>query len=93
LLVSCGAWCATLPILAWQFHSISLVAPLANLIVVPWSSLLMAVGLVVYAVSFPAGWIVPSAMGPMIASFTFLARGLTAWTNWAASLPGVYWEW
>ena len=80
--VSCGAWAATAPILAWQFRAVSLLAPLANLIVIPWSSLLIAVGLLLYGV----GLFLPWAAAPFAASFSLLAHGLAGWVDWAAGL-------
>ena len=81
--VSCGAWIATLPFLAWHFHLVSWVGPLANLLVVPWASLAIAVGLALYG----AALLWPPAAVPFAASFEWLTAGLRAAVRWMAS-PG-----
>ena len=89
VVVSCAAGAATAPLIAWHFGMFSLATPLANLIVVPWASLLVAVGALVCVLGLLAPW----AAGPFAAVFTVLARGLAASVQWTAGLPGVFWTW
>ncbi|MDO8730563.1 MAG: ComEC/Rec2 family competence protein [Candidatus Omnitrophota bacterium] len=89
VVVSCAACAATTPLIAWHFGMFSLAAPLANLVVVPWASLLVAVGALVCGL----GLLAPSAAGPFAAAFAVLARGLSVSVQWAAGLPGVFWTW
>ena len=89
VVVSCAACAATSPLIAWHFGMFSPAAPLANLIVVPWASLLVAVGALVFGLGLLAPW----AAGPFAAAFAVLARGLSASVQWAAGLPGVFWTW
>ncbi len=86
--VSCGAWIATLPFLAWHFHLVSWVGPLANLVVVPWASLAIAVGLALYG----AALLWPPAAGPFAASFEWLTAGLRAAVRWMASPAWSCWQ-
>jgi len=85
--VSIAAWAATAPLIAWHFGMFSFAAPLANLVVVPWASLLVAVGVPVCGFGLLAPW----AAGPFAAAFAAGARGLAAAVQWAAGLPGVFW--
>ncbi len=87
--VSLSAWAATLPILACRFQSIALLAPAANLLVVPLTSLLTAVGFLVYGI----GWLAPPAAVPFAAVFAWGSRGLTRLVQAAGTLPGCYWSW
>lgn len=89
LAASCGAWVATAPILAWHFRSVTWVAPLANLLVVPWSSLLIASGFLLCLV----GLFFPPAAHPFAASFGFLAEGLNRCVGWLAGFQGLFWDW
>ena len=89
VVVSCAACVATAPLIAWHFRMFSPAAPLTNLIVVPWASLLVAVGALVCGLGLLAPW----AAGPFAAAFAVLARGLAASVQWAAGLPGVFWTW
>ncbi len=89
LAVSCAAWVAVLPLIAWHFKTVTLIAPLANLVVVPWASLLIATGFLVYGV----GFVSPVLAKPFAASFELLAWGLTRLVNWIADLPGAAWQW
>jgi competence protein ComEC len=50
---SLSAWLATLPILLWDFHIVSPVTPLANLVVVPLATLCMTVA----ALTVTLGWL------------------------------------
>ncbi len=80
--ISCGAWAATAPVAAVQFHSFTPVAPLVNLVVVPWSSFLIAIGFLACG----AGLFAPWAAGPFAAAFSWAARGLTTAVAWIAAL-------
>lgn len=87
--VSCAAWAATAPLIAWHFKMFSPVAPLTNLIVVLWASLLIVAGALVCVLGLLAPW----AAGSFSAAFAVMARGLSAGVQWAAGLPGVFWSW
>lgn len=89
MVVSCAACAATAPLIAWHFGMFSPAAPLANLVVVPWASLLVAVGTLVCGLGLLAPW----TAGPFAAAFGVLARGLSVSVQWAAGLPGVFWTW
>ncbi len=86
---SCGAWCAITPVAAWHFHQITPVALLANLIVVPLSSLLIVSGFTLYLTA----WFFPALAAPFAASFQALAIGLGQVIRWAAHCPGASWSW
>ncbi len=86
---SCGAWLATAPILAWHFRNVAWAAPLANLVVVPWASLLIALGFVLCLL----GPVLPSAAPPLAAAFRFLAAGLDRCVGGLAGAPWQFWEW
>ncbi len=86
---SCGAWCAITPVAAWHFHQITPVALLANLIVVPLSSLLIVSGFTLYLTA----WFSPALAAPFSASFRTLAIGLGQVVRWAAHCPGASWSW
>jgi len=89
VVVSCGACAATAPLVAWHFHALSLITPLANLVVVPWASLLIAIGFLLCG----AGLLAPWAAAPFAAAFALSMRGLTAAVAWAAGHPGIFWSW
>lgn len=89
LAISCGAWTAISPVVAWHFHMFTPIALIANLMVVPWASMIIAVGFLVYAV----GWINPSIAMPFVASFSWLVFGLNHGVTRWADLPGAYWNW
>ena len=89
LAVSCGACAATAPLVAWHFHTFSLITPLANLVVVPWASLLIVIGFLLCG----AGLLAPWAAGPFAAAFSLTVRGLTAVVAWMAGCPKISWSW
>src|SRR4029077_8640414 len=75
---------ATAPLTAWHFNQISLVAPLANLIVVPLLGIVtVAVGLVGTA----AVAVLPAAAPPLFAIVGLAFRVADAATAWLAALP------
>ena len=75
---------ATAPLTAWHFNQISLVAPLANLIVVPLLGIVtVAVGLVGTA----AVAVLPPAAPPLFAVVGLAIRVADAATAWLAALP------
>ncbi|MBI3616421.1 MAG: ComEC/Rec2 family competence protein [Candidatus Omnitrophica bacterium] len=89
LAASAGAWVAVSPVAAWHFHSVSPIALAANLWVIPWTSALIAIGLILYGlILLHSGLALPAA-----ASFSWMAHGLTWAVTAAASLPGASWEW
>ena len=69
--------------------SVSPIALLANLVVVPWVSLLMTTGFLLCAV----GLLLPQAVVPLAISFTLLSRGLSLVVTWFSGLPGASWSW
>lgn len=89
LAVSVGAWVAVTPLTAWHFHTVTPMALLANLIVVPWSSALIAMGLVLYG----AGWIDPRLACSAGATFSWATAGLHRLVVWLAQQPGGSWSW
>ena len=89
LISSCGACAATAPLVAWHFHTFSLITPLANGVVVPWASLLIVIGFLLCG----AGLLAPWAAGPFAAAFSLTARGLTAVVAWMAGCPKISWSW
>ena len=86
---SCGAWVAISPVVAWHFHTFTPIALIANLVVIPWSSLLIVVGFLVYAI----GWINPFLVTPFAATFSWLVTGLNRLVTWLSGLPGMYSKW
>ena len=86
---SCGAWVAISPVVAWHFHMFTPIALIANLIVIPWTSLLIVIGLLVYSI----GWINPVMATPFAVSFSWLVYGLNRLVIWSATLPGASWKW
>ena len=89
LAVSCGAWMAVFPVIAWHFRMLTPIALAANLVIVPWASGVIVMGFLVYAV----GWISPLAAAPFAASFSWLVFGLNHGVTRLADLPGAYWNW
>lgn len=74
--VSIAAQLATMPLIAFTFGNVSVVAPLANVLVLPLVPLLMFVGFVVgvvgmllptaaFALSWPAAWLVAGLLDAM----------------------------
>ena len=79
--VSIAAWCATAPLVAWQFGIVTPVAPLTNLVVAPFVTLLMPVQ---FAVSCGVDALVPvstalcAAMRGVLDAFDTLPGASTA---------------
>ena len=77
------AWFSLLPIMAHLFHEISLIAPLANMILVPLSGLVTAIGLLYFVFIEPL-W----SMGIWLNySVNMVAKFFLAITNFFARLP------
>lgn len=89
LAASCGAWVAISPVVAWHFQMFTPVALIANLVVIPWASVLIATGFVLYSI----GLVHAAAAAPLAASFSWLAQGLSFIVRWIAGLPGASWSW
>ncbi len=89
LAASLGAWIPITPVLAWHFHQLVPIALLANLLVVPWSSAMIATGFLLYASAGVDGGLAAA----VAASFSWLAWGLTRLVTWMAALPGASWRW
>ncbi|MBI1953619.1 MAG: ComEC/Rec2 family competence protein [Candidatus Omnitrophica bacterium] len=87
--VSVSAWLAVLPLLAWHFHLVTPVAPLANLWVIPWASFLMAVGFLLFLL---AG-LHPALGLPAASVFTWMAWVLTQGVTWFSRWPGASFSW
>lgn len=82
LAVTLAAQIATLPLLALVFGRISLVAPLANIIVMPLIPLLMLGGFVCGLI----GWFLPSLANYIGAPVNFLIGQLLEFISWLANL-------
>lgn len=83
LALTVSAQLTTLPIIAYHFQTISLVAPLANILLVPFSGLLLGGGLVALGVTFVSaslGHLCWWVMWLLVRCFVVLAQ-------WCASLP------
>ena len=80
---SLAAWLATTPILAHHFGSFSPVAPLANLVVVPAASLLLAASPAILV----AGAFLPGTTAPLLDGIASLLAGTV---HGAARLPGAW---
>lgn len=85
-IVTTGATLATLPLVGYHFGTLSLVGLLVNMLVVPPQPLLLALGLLMLALSFFA---MPAAL-----LTGFMLHLLIAWTNavvrWGSLQPGVW---
>lgn len=86
---SLGAWSAVSPFIAWHFRWVTPIALIANLIIIPWTSILVGTGALLYTL----GLIHPMLALPCAASFQFLSNGLTRAVEWMAGLPGASWSW
>jgi competence protein ComEC len=86
---SLAAWLAVLPLLAWHFHLVTPVAPLANLWVIPWASFLMAVGFLLFGL---AG-LHPALGLPAASVFGWMAWVLTQGVTWISRWPGASFSW
>lgn len=87
--VSCGAWAATFPFVAWHFHMVTPIALAANLVIVPWSTLLTACGFLLYL----AGSLHLGAASLCAAAFSPLCHGFAGAVEWFARIPGGSWTW
>jgi competence protein ComEC len=81
--VSVIASLATLPIVLYHFHSISLIAPLANLVVVPLSSLIIPIGLL----AIPCLFGLPSLATLLLALCARLVEGMIWFCTLLSHLP------
>ena len=86
---SIGAWSAVSPLLAWHFRLFTPVALVANLLIIPWTSVLIGIGVLLYTM----GLVNPGMAAPFAASFQFLSRGLTQVVEWMGGFPGTSWTW
>ena len=93
--VSAGAQIAIYPILALCFHKVSLVSVLANIILVPFSGVLMAAGFLVSAAAFvPFGKFVLLAVYPtkfLLWLFLFLVKFFAGFSFSAIRVPSFGW--
>jgi competence protein ComEC len=84
-LVSFASTIGTWPLLAWHFHQASAVGLLANLLAVPWCTLvLVPLGLIAALASF----LFPGAAGALAIAGAWGAEGLARVAGWFATLPG-----
>ncbi len=82
--VTASALLATAPLTAWHFNQVSLVAPLANLLVVPLLGVVtVGVGLLATVAVAAA----PAAAAPLFAVVGVAVRLADALTGWLAALP------
>ncbi|MBL9134878.1 MAG: ComEC/Rec2 family competence protein [Verrucomicrobiales bacterium] len=86
--VSGAAWLGTLPLTAHHFHLVSLSSLVANLIVVPLSTLALASGMA----SLACGAWLPSASVLFNHSGWFWMRAMIRISQFAADLPGGCWN-
>ncbi|MEW5758967.1 MAG: ComEC/Rec2 family competence protein [Candidatus Omnitrophota bacterium] len=84
--VSFAAWISILPITIYNFHMISPVTILANLIIVPLSSLITAAGFAFLIISS----ILPFSTSIFARSCEFLIQIMVISTYWFSKLPGAY---
>lgn len=82
--VSLGCWAATAPFIGWHFGLFTPVAVPANLLVVPYVSVLTVFGFLVYL----SGWLVPALAGHFESGYGFLLQGLMWILARFSSLPG-----
>jgi competence protein ComEC len=87
LAVSLAAWLGSLPLTACYFHLFSPVTLLANLCIVPLSSLTLAANLG----SLLCGAWLPWATEWLNSSGWFCMRCMVELSDWATLLPGAYW--
>jgi len=94
LAVSLAAQIFTAPLMAWHFHRIPTVSLLANLVVVPLTGLVLALGLALVLLSILGGWIAwPLAAcaylcsGIMLEAVSFFSRLKFGTINWASVSP------
>lgn len=94
LAVSLAAQIFTAPLLAWYFHRIPLISLIANLIVVPLTGLILALGLAMVLLNLLGSWIAwPMAASAylcsraMLESVSFFSRLKLGTINW----PTVTW--
>lgn len=87
LVTSLAAWLGALPLTAYYFHLFSPVTLLANLIVVPLSSLALACNLG----SLLCGAWLPWATELFNHSAWFWMSGMIKASRWATEIPGGYW--
>lgn len=80
---SIGALVFTLPISAYYFKTIALVAPLSNLLVFPVMSVLFAAALLL-----TAGYMICPAVAPLASLVSALVQYILWAAGWTAALPG-----
>lgn len=78
-----GALPLTLPLTAWHFNTISLIAPLSNLLVLWAVGLLFGLGMVLAVL----GLIAPPLAGLLAGPVTWLTRYVMEVTDWLGGLP------
>jgi DNA internalization-related competence protein ComEC/Rec2 len=88
LATSLAAWLGSFPLIAFYFHLVTPVGLLANLIVVPLSSL----ALMCHLGSLFCGTWLPSATVLFNHSGWFWMQSMIWVCQWAARLPGAYWN-
>lgn len=100
LAVSMAAQIFTAPFLAWHFHRVPLISLVANLLVVPLTGLVLALGLAL-AILHPLGgwlawplaasaWLASSAMLGLVSFFGSLKVGTVAWPTVTAPQMMIY---
>lgn len=81
--VSIAAQLATVPLIAFTFGTVSIIAPLANMIVLPMVPLLMAAGFIAGVM----GMLLPAAAVTVASPIAWLANGLIDGMRYLGSLP------
>lgn len=84
--VSLAAQCATMPLVAWHFHSVPVYGLLLNFILIPLTSLLLGVGLLFLLLPLPL-------LGQMLGGLmTVLLAVVSGIASWPGSSVRVEWQ-
>ena len=85
--ISFAAWMGSLPLIAWYFHLLTPISLLANMAIVPLSSLCLMCDLGALA---GGDWL-PGLTGLFNHAGWFWMVSMVRISEWAAALPGAYW--
>lgn len=88
LAVSLAAQIGTIPLILVYFQKISLIGLALNLIVIPYTALLVAAGFLYLAAALCSPFLAELCAGLL----AFKIEALIAMVNYFAALPGAYWE-
>ena len=84
--VSLAAWFVTAGAIAYYFRIVSPITVLANLIIVPYTSLIIVLG---FSLGLSA-LIFPAIAAPIAATTNYSLGFLLKITHWLSSIPGAY---